>query len=63
MTSNNVLGYAQRLYRVAIDFATLSEIDGHAQTDGSLLSNSPIATLKRSSKRAAKKLAIGLMSF
>lgn len=27
MTSNNVLGYAQRLYRVAIDFATVSEIE------------------------------------
>lgn len=43
--------------------ATLSEIDDHAQTDGSLLTSSPIKRSKLSSKRAAKKLAIGLMLF
>ncbi|KPG98702.1 hypothetical protein AEQ67_15380 [Pseudomonas sp. RIT-PI-q] len=43
--------------------AALTGVDGHAQTDGSRLSDLPIQETKLSSKRAPKKLAIGLMPF
>lgn len=43
--------------------AVLIGIDGHAQTNGSLLSDKLIPITKLSSKRAPKKLAISLMLF
>lgn len=43
--------------------AALTEVDGHAQTDGSEPPVYPIQDTKLSSKRAPKKLAIGLMPF
>lgn len=43
--------------------AALNGVDGHAQTDGSRLSDLPFQETKLSSKRAPKKLAIGLMPF
>jgi hypothetical protein len=57
--------YALTLCRAAVDSMTtmLIGVDGHAQTNGSLLSDKPIPITKLSSKRAPKKLAISLMSF
>ncbi|RAI70982.1 hypothetical protein DOZ80_11005 [Pseudomonas fluorescens] len=43
--------------------AALTDVDAHAQTDGSELPDLPIPDTKLSSQRAPKKLAIGLMSF
>ncbi len=38
-------------------------VDGHAQTNGSLLSDKSIHVTELSSQRAPKKLAISLMPF
>jgi hypothetical protein len=43
--------------------AALTDVDAHAQTDGSELPDLPIPDTKLSSQRAAKKLAIGLIPF
>ncbi|KNH21824.1 hypothetical protein ACS77_22895 [Pseudomonas syringae] len=57
--------YALTLCRAAVDSMTtaLIGVDGHAQTNGSLLSDKPIQVTKLSSKRAPKKLAISLIPF
>ncbi|KII29090.1 hypothetical protein NL64_21905 [Pseudomonas fluorescens] len=43
--------------------ATLSNVDAHAQTDGSQLSERQRKDSQVSSKRPPKKLAIGLIPF
>ncbi len=43
--------------------ATLTEVDGHAQTDGHPWLGEPVQDAQVSSKRPPKKLAIGLMPF
>ena len=51
--------------RAAFDSMTaaLTDVDAHAQTDGSELADLPIPDTKLSSQRAPRKLAIGLMPF
>jgi hypothetical protein len=41
----------------------LKALDAHAQTDGHMTSGEPVQVVELSSQRAAKKLAIRLMSF
>ncbi|PAU55190.1 hypothetical protein BZL43_19215 [Pseudomonas sp. PICF141] len=57
--------YALTLCPAAGDSMTtvLIDVDPHAQTNGSLLSDKPIHVTKLSSKRAPKKLAISLILF
>jgi hypothetical protein len=43
--------------------ATLTEVDGHAQTDGHPWLGEPVQNAQVSSKRPPKKLAIGLIAF